>query len=314
MNRWEQRRSPPTALAWLLALAALGAPRSSDAQETFDVGVPFPSPPATGGTEQSVVARYWELGRTRPFLAATVEAGVVYLRPKFAAGYGRPHWAWFGVEAYPSIGLSGAGNYSGLSVTLPWFSVRAGARYFYPYSRALLEPRQHYTRTELDLLGGPAGDYLTYEAEATATAPVGPGNLFGVLTTMRTDLVPDGYYVYEDSLKVVVAPPYVWRGRAGYLFAFGVNGAIRVGAAGEVIGLPGRDALVVRAGLLASVLIDARVEAQASFIPVLVSPDSLGLSGSDFGQLGIRYRWATDSTPDPERVRRAIDRDRATAH
>ena len=73
---------------------------------------------------------------------------------------------------------------------------------------------------------------------------------------------------------------------------------------GDLIGLPGRDEFVVRAGVVASVAIDAHLEAQASLVPVIVSPDTLGLAGADFGQLGVRFRWATGSTPDPEAVRR----------
>ena len=257
-----------------------------------------------------MIARYWELGNSRPFLAATVEAGVVYFKPKFAAGYGRPHWSWLGVESYPSLGLGGIGYYTGLWASLPWLSVRVGNRYFYPYSHTLLPPRDSYTQTDIDLVSGPAGDYMAYEAEAAAATALGHGSLFAVLTGMRTALVPDEYYLYEESLKVVMSPPYVWRARAGYLLAFGQNGAIRLGGAAELIGLPGRDEFVVRAGLLASVLIDAQLEAQASLIPVLVSPDRLGLAGSDFGQLGIRYRWGTDSTPDPRRVRRAVEKAR----
>jgi hypothetical protein len=276
----------------------------AQAVEALDVDVPVPSPPATGGTEQSVVARYWEIGRVRPFLAASVEAGIIYLKPRFAAGYGRPHWSWFGVESYPVLGTSGAGHYSGLAATLPWVSLRGGTRFFYPYSRKLLEPRDHYERSHADLGTGPVGDYVAHEGELTATAPLFHGNVFAVLTGMRLALVPEGHYVYENSLKVIVRPPYVWRARLGYLFAFGPDAAIRVGAAAEVIGLPGRDAFVLRAGVLASLSISARLEAQASLIPVLLSPDSLGLEGSDFGQLGIRYRWATDSKPDPTRLRR----------
>ena len=49
---------------------------------------------------------------------------------------------------------------------------------------------------------------------------------------------------------------------------------------------------IVRAGLLGSVSLDAHLEAQVSLIPVWVSPDSLGLAGGDFGQLGVRLRWA----------------------
>lgn len=298
------------ALLTLLVVVLHGRP--SSAQEPLGIEVPMPTPPATGGTEQSVIARYWELGRTRPFLATTLELGIIYLRPKFAAGYGRPHWSWVGVEAYPSVGFGGLGYYTGLAAALPGFTLRGGTRYFYPHSRKLLEPQSHYTRTDIDLLAGPVGDYVAHELEATTAAALGPGSVFGVFTGIRTSLVPEAYYLYEDSLKVVMAPPYAWRARAGYLLAFGQQGAIRLGAAAEVIGLPGRDEFVLRAGLLASVLISARLEAQVSMIPVLMSPDSLGVSGSDFGQLGIRYRWATDSTPDPVRVRRAVEKRRAT--
>lgn len=277
------------------------------AVETVGVEAPVASPPATGGTEQAVVGRYWELGRTRPFVAATVDAGLIYLRPRFMAGYGRPHWSWIGVEADPNLGTGGMGYYSGVAATLPWLSLRVGTRYFYPFSRHLLEPRDEYGRTDIALVEGPVGDYLAYEAEAAGTLPLGPGSAFAVATGMHIGLVPPDKYVYEDSLKVVAAPPWLWRARVGYLLAIGLNGAIRVGAAGEVIGLPGRDAFVIRAGVLASVLISSQLEAQASLLPVLASPDSLGLTGSDFGTLGVRYRWGSDAAPDPQRLQKAVE-------
>jgi len=281
------------------------------AVEAVGVDAPVASPPATGGTEQAVVGRYWELGRTRPFLATTVDAGLIYLRPRFMAGYGRPHWSWIGLEAAPSAGVGGLGYYSGISAALPYLNLRAGSRYFYPFSRHLLEPREEYERSDIGLLVGPVGDYLAYEAEAAGTLPLGPGSLFAVATGMYISLVPPDMYVYEDSLKVVAAPPWLWRARLGYLLALGLNGAIRLGLAGETIGLPGRDAFVVRGGLVASVLLSSQLEAQASLLPVLMSPDSLGLAGSDFGTLGVRYRWGTDSTPDPQRVREAAEATRA---
>jgi hypothetical protein len=71
---------------------------------------------------------------------------------------------------------------------------------------------------------------------------------------------------------------------------------------------------VVRAGVLGSVLINANLEAQASLIPVIVSPDRLGMAAGDFGQLGVRFHWATGSKPDPERVRQVlIDREKQRA-
>jgi hypothetical protein len=61
------------------------------------------------------------------------------------------------------------------------------------------------------------------------------------------------------------------------------------------------------------VSISAELEAQVSLIPVLVSPDHLGLAGGDFGQLGVRYSFATQSEPDPERLKDAVRRDRERA-
>ena len=289
----------------LLMLAVLAVASAVRAAEPFGIDSPTPSPPAPSGTDQAVVARYWELGRTRPFLAGSVDAGFPYFRTRFAAGYGRPFWSWFGVEAYPALALGGVGPYVGAAAAVPGLTLRAGGRYFYPFSRALLTPRDRFKRTDIDLAEGPKGDYVAFEAEAAGTAPLFSGSVFGVLTGYRVSHVLPDYYLFEESLRVVMKPPYVWRARLGYLLAFSRNGAIRVGAAGDIIGLPGRAEFVVRAGLLGSVSISAQLEAQVSLIPVLVSPDSIGLAGGDFGQLGVRYSFATDSKPDPERLKEA---------
>jgi hypothetical protein len=290
--------------ACAVAASVLAAP--AYAAEAFGVDSPTPSPPAPSGTDQAIVARYWELGRARPFLAGSVEAGYPYLRPRFAAGYGRPFWSWVGVEAYPMLAFGGIGQYFGIAASLPGLTLRAGGRYFYPFERALLAPAPHYTRTQVDLAEGPAGDYIAHEVEVTGTTPLFSGSLFGVLTAYRVTGVADGYYLFEENLKVVMEPPFVWRGRLGYLLALSSNGAIRIGAAGEVIGLPGREEFVVRAGLLGSVSISAQLSIQVSLIPVIMSPDALGIAGGDFGQLGIRYNFATDSTPDPKRLEDAV--------
>jgi hypothetical protein len=294
--------------AALAVLAVLGTAAPARAAEPFGIDAPAPSAPASTGTDQAVVARYWELGRTRPFLAANIEAGFPYLRPRFLAGYGRPFWSFLAVEAYPMLSLGGIGPYLGMSAAIPGLTFRAGGRYFYPYTRTLLTPQEHFTRTDIERLEGPKADYLAYEAEVAGTAPLFSGSLFGVLTGYRVSGVSGDYYLFEEGLHAVMKPPYIWRARLGYLLAFSRNGAIRVGATGEVIGLPGREEYVVRAGVLGSVSISAEVDVQVSLIPVLVSPDKLGIAGGDFGQLGIRYRFATDSTPDPERLRDATQK------
>lgn len=283
-------------VALCVSLPAIG-------QDVLDVEPPTPAPPAAAGTEQAVVARYWELGRPRVFFAATIEAGYAYARPKLALGYGLPYWRWIGLEAWPLVSLNGVGGYGGIGGALPGFAFRAGTRYTHPFSRTFLQPRESYTRQDLDLVEGDTATYMTLEAEVTGTVPAPAGSLFAVLTGYRTLLVPDDQYLFEENLRTVMKPPYIWRARLGYLFAFGRNAAIRIGPAADWIGLPGRDETVIRAGVVGSVAITASVEAQASFIPVIVGPDTTGLAGGDFGQLGVRYRWATGSRPAPEKLR-----------
>jgi hypothetical protein len=215
-----------------------------------------------------------------------------------------PYWRWAGVEAYPLISLNGVGHYAGIGAAIPGLHFRAGGRYTYPFQRTFLLPRESFTQIDTERREGPRADYLSLEAELSGTLPAPGGSLFAVLTGYRVALAPDGYYLHEESLRQVMKPPYIWRARLGYLFAFGRDAAIRLGPTGDLIGLPGRDEFVVRAGVVASVAIDAHLEAQASLVPVIVSPDTLGLAAADFGQLGVRFRWATGSTPDPEALRR----------
>lgn len=299
MRRWH-------AIGAGCAALVVGATLSTaHAVDALDVAPPASAPAAPGGTEQAVVAQYWELGRVRWFGAMTLEAGYAYLKPRLYAGYGQPFWRWVGIEAYPIASAGGLGHYAGIGAAIPGISVNLGGRYYYPFERSYLPPQDRYTRQDLDLQAGPQAQYLALEAEMVATVPFFVGSLFGVLSGYRTELVPDGSYLFEESLRTVMKPPYIWRARLGYLLAFLRNGAIRVGPAAEVVGMPGRNERVVRGGLVASVLMSAHLEAQASLVPVWVSPDSLGIAGGDFGQLGIRLRLATDSTPDPDRVREA---------
>ena len=290
------------AASWTLSFAT-----HAGAADPFGVDTAMPTAPAPGGADQAVVARYWEVGRTRSFVGGTVDVGIAYLKPRIQAGYGRPFWSWVGVETYPVIGLSGLGNYTGAAVSIPGLTLRGGSRYFFPFSRSLLEPQASYTRTEIDLVDGPKADYMAFEGELTLTAPLFRGSVFGVLTGYRVSGVQEDRYLFEESLRVVMAPPYVWRSRLGYLLALGPRGAVRFGGAAEVIGLPGRNEFVVRAGIMASVAMSAHLEAHASFIPVLVSPDTIGLAGGDFGQLGVRFLWATGSKPDPSRLKQATE-------
>jgi hypothetical protein len=87
----------------------------------------------------------------------------------------------------------------------------------------------------------------------------------------------------------------VWRARLGYSFRFGAYGQHSIGLIGEFLDVPKRDdSRTFRAGPLIRFVLSRRVELRGSFVVPFLSPDTIGLVGGDFAELGVRYRWASE--------------------
>ena len=274
-------------------IAALAAPAAARAQDPRALSSPSGQPPPTKGVEETTKRPYWGGARTRPFLAAVMEGGGFYVRPTFAVGYGKPHWQWFGLEGQTNVSTSGGSEYAGLHGATPWFDLRTGARYLFPVNQSFLEKQDRYTQKETEFRVGPKSRYVSLEAELAAAVPLLGGSLFGVGSLLNIRGVTEGYNLFEESLHVVMAPPWLWRARLGYVYGFGKEKTLRFGGAAELIGNPGREAHVVRLGPVLGVALTHHLEAVASLLAVAASPDSLRLRGAEIGQLGFRYRWAT---------------------
>src|SRR5438067_6100184 len=211
----------------VLSLLAILAPAQVEPEEVVaDIVPPVP------------VATHWKDGPSRYFLATAIDVGFLYFRPRVSLGYGRPHYEWFGVDANPIFHTTGLGAYSGLRLAIPHFDVRAGARFFLPFSRSFLQPRENYSRLDLEDLTGPRSRYVTLEAEATATLPIGPGRLLLVAAGSAVELVPEGYYVFEETIRVIAKPPFIWRTRFGYGINCGPQEAVTLTPVVELVGVP----------------------------------------------------------------------------
>ncbi len=241
------------------------------------------------------MARSWGALPARTFVSTTVDLGFVYFRPRVALGYGKPFTSWFGVEANPIATSGELAAYAGLRLELPYFDFRLGPRFFYALSHTYLNRQQSYTRLELETSNGPQATAVTYEAEVDLSIPVGPGSIIGRGSLSYVTGVPNGQDVFEETLHVIVQPPWVWRGRLGYAFRFGTYGQHSIGLIAEVLDVPMRDdSLTLRAGPLIRFVLSRRVELRGSFVVPIVSPDTIGLVGGDFAELGVRYRWASE--------------------
>lgn len=238
--------------------------------------------------------RGWSQGDPRSFVALTIDVGYLYLRPRAAFGYGKPHSTWVGLEVNPIFALSGLGAYAGVKGQLPFIDLRVGARYFYALERSYLEPRESYDRLALAIEQTRRARYLTLESELNTSVPLGPGELAGLASISSIQGVPDDIYLYEETLKIIAKPPWVWRARLGYSILFPVrNVRGSIGAVVDVLGMPGRDTQLVRAGLVFRVAVSSEIEVRGTFVPTIYSRDEIGIMGGDFTELGLRWRWAT---------------------
>jgi hypothetical protein len=295
--RWQPRSGCPVRYALLAGLVAWLGARPALAQDPSDSG------PSTGGSElvlDSAAARpYWSGGLPRWFISAQLEGGFFYIRNQMAAGYGKPHWRWIGLETQGRASGGMGSEYIGLRAALPEADLRLGARYVFATDQAYLEPQSSFDRDDLRIPEVPQSHYLQLEAEVSGSLSFFGGTLFGLAGLYRMTGIPDGYFVFDETLHVVVDPPWTWRARGGHLLKFGAQGGLRIGMAAEIIGLPGREEMVVRTGPQLAVILTHHLDAAASIMAVAWSPDNLALLGADIGQFGLRYRWATGD-PFPE--------------
>ena len=289
--RWEVDSSVRTAnkarALKILAVAMLAWLPSAGAQVESTLSVK--------DAEMKAPKPYWARGKSMRFAAADLEIGWAYVRPRLSIGFGRPFYRHLSLEGEPLVSPSGAGVYFGARVAVPIAQLKAGARYYAPFERSLLTQRSSYGRLDVEQRDGPTAERVNLEAAFKGEIPLPGGAPFWLISVHHFGGLQPGFDVYDESLKVVVRPPWLWRARSGYAFRFGKSEALRFGFAQEVLVNPGRSGYVLRAGILGGVKLGDNLDAQLTFLPAFYSPDSLGLAGADFRHLGIRWRFATDA-------------------
>jgi hypothetical protein len=272
------------------------------AQETGHSGGPSADPVTVDVTQppDNIVdfrmRRSWDEGVARRFLSATIDVGYLYLRPRASFGYGRPFDNWVGIDLNPVAAGNGLGFYGGFRVAIQRVDLRLGPRFFGAFYHRFLEPRESYSRLDLDsTVGGDKARYVTFEGEVNVSIPAGPGNIIALGSLSYLVGVPEGQLVFEETLRVIVAPPLVWRARGGYEFRLGTYNQHSLGLVADALDVPARDdSRTFRAGPVLRIALSRHFEVRGTFVVTLISPDALGLVGSDFTELGVRYRWATE--------------------
>ncbi|MEQ8726059.1 MAG: hypothetical protein RID81_32515 [Sandaracinaceae bacterium] len=276
----------------LLCLLLLLAPASAAAQ-SLPGPVPH-DPPAEPPDAEEAAIPFW--GEERGFISGTLDLGFLFLQPRFHAGYGVPHETWLGLEIDPIISGSGLGAYGGLRGAVPWGDLRVGARYRFNWTRSFLEALDGYDHLQLRDRTGPNANYVSLESQLSLDVPVESTAFAAEVTVTYVLPFEEGYYLYEDTLRVItVSPGWVWSVAAGWRFHFGDDDAFSIEPGAEVVHLVERDDFVLRVGLRAAIRMWPDLSVRMIAMPAVLSPDSLGGAGGHSFLLGIRYRWATDA-------------------
>lgn len=285
--------------AFAIALLGFG----SGAQAAEPVGEKFPDPEAPLSVlptpEDALIdpkmARSWGTLPARSFVATTMDMGFVYIRPRLSLGYGRPFTQWVGFDANPIAATSHLGAYAGARVEIPHLDFRIGPRYIRSFERTFLPEQQSYSRIDLERNTGNPAVTLTFEAELDLSAKLGPGLILARGSASYITGVPDNRAVFEETLHIIVDPPFVWRARLAYVFTFGARDQHSIGPAVDFLDVPKRhDSRTIRVGPIMRMQLSRRVEVRGSFIATVLSPDRIGRVGGDFTELGVRYRWASE--------------------
>ncbi len=287
-----------------LAVVVATAASSASAQEAeLTINLPYEEDlesretPDPADPEGDTRLGVW--GGPRAHVALALDLGFLFLRPKFYLGWGTPHRTFVAFEVTPLISGRGVGAYLGLRGRVPYGDLRVGARYFSAFTRSFLFAADAYDHLQVRDRSGPTSRYLSLESQLGVSIPIGSHAIVSEITGTYVTLVEPGFFVFEETLRVVLDPPFVWSASLGVQIRFGDHGEYYVQPGAEIVHVVDRGQFIVRAGLRAGVRLWSDLEVRLIAMPAILSPDSLGAAAGDTFLLGVRYRWATDRPDAP---------------
>lgn len=272
-------------LTLTLCVAALLASAAARAQEQ--------PPPIQGTAFGRFLGGLWPQEPARWFLGIKADLGYAYIRPRLNAGYGSPHRHWLGLDVNPTVSTSAAGGYAGFRYENPYADLRTGALLAYSFNRSYLPILPTYDLRAAELRGSDNAVYVAWDSELELNIPAGFGSVLSETQPTYIGRVPDDRYVFVENLRVISGGPWTLRQRLGYSVPIPWVTGLNLAAVGEVIVLPERDTQVWRAGITLRWWLFKDLQVRINMVPVVSSPDNLGLAGADLGQIGVRWFWAT---------------------
>jgi len=300
-NRSEKRGLLGVVLDQVARLAAISAATVSpplpvvDAAAQTSTPVSTPSDTSTTPHQPEATvdrATYWSLGEARPFAAGKATAGPGYGRLALAAGYGRPHWIWAGVETSgylsPYFGCMQAGLHASGAVV----DVSASFRRTGSFEFGLIAPVPSVTRAELTRNNDKAR-YDSLDASVWGFVPYQRLLLGWEFTYVRPFNLGDAL-LFEEVQRVVVGRDGVFTTKLSPMLELLTDASLYVGLMGEQLSLLGRTrTMVLRLGPSTWARLGDHWSLFGSLTFPVQSPDRLGAWNASYGYIGLTYAFAT---------------------
>lgn len=229
------------------------------------------------------------------FTVGSVDLGYKFIRPRIQVGYGLARNQWVGFESNPVVTSRALGAYAGLRVRNGWAELRMGTRIIRSNDHSFLPKRDSYTREFAELIvDNRKASYSSHRVVGKLRLPVLGGFVQPEVEGVFFQGVPSDRYLFAELFGVVTGGRMLVRTRLSYFYSVVSVPSLRVGVAIENIFLPRRNADIWRAGPIAQFAAFDNLSFRFSLLPSVLSPDPLGLIGSEF-EFGIRWYWLEQS-------------------
>lgn len=233
----------------------------------------------------------WEEGAPRWFLDGRLDVGTLE-HLGLAAGWGKPHWMWGGVEAHGILGLDFGAVAANLRLALLLGDLWAGLRATRAWQHVPMPEQPHY-----DAVPKAGGfTYRTLDVFASGLVPTPGGLALWEANLVRFLDAPAGA-IYEEWLRAVCVPPWCGVGRLGWVARLR-RGALHAGLGGEWVFLDGRSGQEpVRLGPILTWRPWPHLVLQGyAYFPVS-DPDRLAFLDRVNATLVLSFTFATGSPP-----------------
>jgi hypothetical protein len=234
------------------------------------------------------------VGPARPFVSGLALAGFGYADFDLAAGYGKPHWMWAGLEGAGMLTITCAALQAGLHASVVLADLTVMVRRTYAFNHTFIPVSDSVRAGDLDQPGRANATSDVVNASLSGFIPHGRWLLTWELTYVRPLGQSNSDLLYEEIQRIVITNQGLVTSKLGPMVNLATTRDLYVGLLAEHLSLLGRnDGLVFRIGPTFWAGLSKHWDLFGYFTWPVHGPDHLGAWNGMYGAGGFLYRFAT---------------------